>query len=94
VERAERAEAELTAMRQERERSELVARLAAEKGVSAEMLARMSGDVAENAAWLAEQDAAKPKYPSVADKGEVSGAVDSGNASSDFAEFMKSAFSA
>lgn len=96
VERAERAEAELTAMRQERERSELVARLAAEKGVSAEMLARMSGDVAENAAWLAEQDAAKPKYPSVADTGEVtsvSGAA-TGDAAADFAEFMQSAFGA
>lgn len=89
VERAERAEAELTTMKQEQERSALVARLAAEKGVSAEMLARMAGDVAENAEWLAAHEAAKSKYPSVTDRGEVQGAADTGSASADFAEFMR-----
>ena len=83
-------------MRQEQERSALVAKLAAEKGVSAEMLARMAGDVAENAAWLAEQDAAKPKYPSVADTGEVTSvsSAATGDAAAAFAEFMQSAFGA
>jgi predicted nucleic acid-binding Zn-ribbon protein len=71
VERAEKAEQALAAVKAEQERAALVAKLAAEKGVSAEMLSRMAGDVAENAAWLAEQEAAKPKYPSVKDKGEV-----------------------
>lgn len=87
VERAERAEAELTTMRQEQERSALVAKLAAEKGVSAEMLARMAGDVAENAEWLAAHDATKPKYPSVTDKGEIS-SPSTGNQ----IEFIKSLF--
>ena len=97
VERAERAEAELTTMKQEQERSALVAKLAAEKGVNAEMLARMAGDVAENAEWLAAHDATKPKYPSVTDRGEVqnvsAAGTSTGNAASDFAEFMQSAFS-
>ena len=87
VERAERAEAELTTMRQEQERSALVAKLAAEKGVSAEMLARMAGDVAENAEWLAAHDATKPKYPSVTDRGEIS-SPSTGNQT----EFIKSLF--
>ena len=87
VERAERAEAELTTMRQEQERSALVAKLAAEKGVSAEMLARMAGDVAENAEWLAAHDATKPKYPSVTDRGETS-SPSTGNQT----EFIKSLF--
>ena len=71
VERAEKAESELESIRQEQERAALVAKLAAEKGVSAEMLSRMSGDVAENAAWLAEHDSSRSKYPTIADKGEV-----------------------
>lgn len=72
VERAEKAEGELSDLRAAQERAELVARLAAEKGVDADMLSRMSGDVADNAAWLAEHDAARPKYPTLTDKGEVS----------------------
>ena len=76
-------------MKQEQERSALVAKLAAEKGVSAEMLARMAGDVAENAEWLAAHDATKPKYPSVTDRGEVQGVADTGSAPTDFADFMK-----
>lgn len=74
-------------MRQEQERSALVAKLAAEKGVSAEMLARMAGDVAENAEWLAAHDATKPKYPSVTDRGEIS-SPSTGNQT----EFIKSLF--
>lgn len=93
VERAEKAESELAGIKQEQERAALVAKLAAEKGVSAEMLSRMSGDVAENAAWLAEHDAARPKYPRITDRGEVQHVSDTGNAAADFAEFMQSAFS-
>jgi hypothetical protein len=93
VERAEKAETELAGIKQEQERAALVAKLAAEKGVSAEMLSRMAGDVTENAEWLAAHDAAKPKYPSVTDRGEVQGAAGTGSvtgsASADFADFMK-----
>lgn len=93
VERAEKAETELAGIKQEQERAALVAKLAAEKGVSAEMLSRMAGDVTENAEWLAAHDAAKPKYPSVTDRGEVQGAAGTGSvtgsAPADFADFMK-----
>lgn len=88
-ERAARAEQELAAIKAENERRALVAKLAAEKGVSAEMLSRMSGDVAENAAWLAEQEAAKQRYPSFKDAGETGSAK-----SGDKNEFVRSLFGA
>ena len=70
VEERDRLKAELDKRDAERERAEMVAKVAAEKGVDEKLLARMSGDVEENAAFLKEQMGAK--YPSVPDKGEVS----------------------
>lgn len=43
---------------------------AAEYGVDAAMLARMAGDVEENAKFLAERAEGAPKYPNVRDEGE------------------------
>ena len=48
------------------EHAEKVARIAAEKGVDEKLLARMSGDVEENAEFLA----SRPKYEAVHDEGE------------------------
>ena len=71
VERAEKAEAELSEIKAERKRAEQVAKAAAEHGVDAELLSRMSGDVEENAAFLKAQADAQPKYGTVHDGGEV-----------------------
>jgi len=70
VEERDRFKAELDKLKAERERAELVAKVAAEKGVDAALLARMSGDVDENAEFLKEQ-MAQSKYPSVPDFGEA-----------------------
>ena len=72
VERAEKAEAELSTIKAEKERADKVAKVAAEQGVDAALLARMSGDVEENAAFLKAQMEARPKYEAVHDGGEVS----------------------
>lgn len=47
----------------ERDRAEAVSKAAAEYGVDAEMLSRMSGDVGENAKYLKGRADAVPKYP-------------------------------
>ena len=52
------------------ERREAIDRAAAEYKVDASMLARMAGDVEENARFLAEKEANAPKYPNVEDGGE------------------------
>ena len=70
VERAEKAEAELSSMKAEKEHAEKVAKVAAEQGVDAKLLARMSGDVEENALFLKEQMESMPKYEPVHDAGE------------------------
>ena len=67
VEERDKLKAELDKMQAERERAELVARVAAEKGVDAALLARMSGDVEANAEFLM----ARPKYEAVHDAGET-----------------------
>ena len=51
-------------------RAEQVAKVAAEQGVDAELLARMNGDVEENAAFLKAQAETKSKYGAVHDAGE------------------------
>lgn len=71
IEQRDALQAELGSLKAAQERAELVAKVAAEKGVSAEMLSRMSGDVEENAAFLAEQEAKRPKYGAVPDAGET-----------------------
>ena len=70
--RAEAAEKKAAEMEAAQARAALVAKAAAEAGVSAEVLARMTGDteedVAANAALLAEA-IPKAAYPSVKDQG-------------------------
>ena len=72
VEQRDKYKAELDKLRADAERAELVAKTAAEQGVDAALLSRMSGDVAENAAFLKAQMDGKPKYDAVHDGGEVS----------------------
>lgn len=71
VEERDKLKAELDKLQAEREHAEKVARVAAEKGVDAALLARMSGDVDENAEFLKSQMEAKPKYDPVHDGGEA-----------------------
>ena len=66
VEERDKLKEELEKIAAERERAELVAKVAAEKGVDEKLLARMSGDVEENAEFLA----SRPKYEAVHDEGE------------------------
>ena len=66
VEERDKYKAELDKLEAERERAELVAKVAAEKGVDAALLSRMEGDVEENAEFLA----SRPKYEAVHDGGE------------------------
>ena len=54
----------------ERDRAEQVAKAAAEHGVDPALLARMAGDVDENAAFLKQQLAAQPRYPTLNDQGD------------------------
>lgn len=64
-----KANAELEELKAEKERAAAVAAAAKEHGVDADMLARMAGDVEDNAAFLAEKAASRPKYPDVPDEG-------------------------
>ena len=70
VEERDRLKAELDKLAAEREHAEKVAKIAAETGVDEKLLARMSGDVEENAEFLKAQMSAT-KYPSVPDHGEA-----------------------
>ena len=58
--------AELEGLKAEKARAEAVRRAAKEHGVDADLLARMEGDVDENAEYLA----SRPKYQPVHDSGE------------------------
>ncbi len=71
VEERDKYKAEIEAMKAEKERADLVAKVAAENGVDASLLARMSGDVEENAAYLKQTMANAPKFGQVPDGGEV-----------------------
>lgn len=71
-ERADAAESRVQAMERERERARAVKEAAAEYGVDEETLSRMSGDVAENAAFLKARTPKAPAYPQVNDPGAVS----------------------
>lgn len=71
VEERDKYKAELDKLQAERERAEKVAKVAAEKGVDAVLLARMAGDVDENADFLKAQMEGKPKYEPVHDGGEA-----------------------
>lgn len=90
VEERDRLKAQLDALEADRARAEAVAKAAAEHGVDAEMLSRMSGDVEENAAFLAERNQKTPKYGSVPDGGEAAGGGKSSRTSGEkFAEFYR-----
>ncbi len=71
--RAESAEAKLAEYERERERAAIVAEVAADKGVDAELLGRMAGDVREeieaNAEYIASKLSGAHIYPSVPDNG-------------------------
>ena len=73
LERAEKAEAESKALRDEKARNAAVKAAAASYGVDEETLSRMGGDIDSNAAFLkAKQDAKPPAaYPQVKDNGEI-----------------------
>ena len=62
----ESTKAELDALKAEKARAEAVRTAAKEHGVDADLLARMEGDVEENAKFLA----SRPKYQAVHDAGE------------------------
>lgn len=70
AEERDRLKAELDEMKADKAHAEAVAKAAAEYGVDADLLSRMSGDPDENAAYLKEQIGQR-KYPSVPDFGEA-----------------------
>ena len=71
IERAERAEAESKALKDEQEHREAVKAAAARYGVDEDTLLRMSGDVEQNAEFLQAKMPKTPAYPQVTDYGEV-----------------------
>ena len=71
VEERDRLKAKLDKLEAEAERAEQVAKVAAEQGVDAALLARMSGDVEDNAKFLKEQMDAQPKHGAAPDNGEA-----------------------
>ena len=70
TEAAEKWKAQYEKLKAESDRKEAIQAAAAEYKVDAQMLARMSGDVTENAKFLAERAAAEPKYGDMHDAGE------------------------
>lgn len=65
--------AKFEAMQAEQERAAQVAEMAAKYKVDQGTLSRMSGDVEDNAKYLAEIEAARPKYPNIKDSGDNGG---------------------
>lgn len=70
VEERDRLKAEVEQFKAEKERAEAIAKAAAEFKVDPAMLARMAGDVEDNAKFLAEQAKSAPKYGDMHDGGE------------------------
>jgi uncharacterized protein YdiU (UPF0061 family) len=70
VEERDRLKEQLEQWKAERDRAEQVAKAAAEHGVDPALLARMAGDVEENAQFLRQQLAAQPRYPTLNDQGD------------------------
>ncbi len=66
----EKYKAELEAIKDERNRAAEVAKAAKESGVDESLLARMSGDVSENAKFLKELQGSTRRYPQTRDNGE------------------------
>lgn len=80
VEERDRLASQVKAFEEEKAHAEAVAKAAAEHGVDASLLARMQGDVDENAKFLKEQMASAPKYGAVNDGGEAANsAADDGD---------------
>jgi hypothetical protein len=71
VEERDALKSQLDALQAEKAHAAAVAKAATEHGVDAALLARMSGDVDENALFLKQQLANAPKYGAVPDGGEV-----------------------
>lgn len=71
VEERDKYKAELDKVKAEAARAEQVAKVAAEQGVDAALLARMSGDVEDNAKFLKAQMDAQPKHGAAPDNGEA-----------------------
>ena len=72
TEAADRWKAKYEELKAEGDRRAAIDAAAAEHKVDASMLARMSGDVEENAKFLAEKAEAEPKYGDMHDAGEKS----------------------
>lgn len=70
VEERDKLRAQLEQLESERTRQQQVAQAAAAHGVDAALLARMAGDVEENAQFLQQQMAAVPRYPTLQDHGD------------------------
>lgn len=71
VEERDKLRAQLDALQAEKAHADAVAKAASEHGVDAALLARMSGDVDENALFLKQQMAGAPRYGVVPDAGEA-----------------------
>ena len=71
VEERDALKARVDKLEADKARADAVAKAASTHGVDAELLARMTGDVEENAVFLKAQMAAQPKYGQVPDFGEV-----------------------
>lgn len=86
TEAAEGWKAKYDELKAANDRAEAVRAAAKEHGVDADMLARMSGDVEENAKFLAERAEAVRKYPEVHDGGEVRAPAGKKSTAAQFAE--------
>ena len=71
VEERDELRARLDALEAEKAHADAVAKAASDYGVDAALLARMSGDVDENARFLKQQMVNAPKYGQVPDNGEA-----------------------
>lgn len=71
VEERDALRARIDKLEADKAHADAVAKAASEHGVDAELLARMTGDVEENAVFLKQQMAAQPRYGQVPDFGEV-----------------------
>ena len=78
TEAAEKWKADYEALKAEADRKDAIEAAAKEHGVDAAMLARMAGDVEENAKFLAEKAEAEPKYGDVHDTGNYQGSQGDG----------------
>jgi len=86
VEERDKLKAKLDKLEADAKRAEQVAKAAAEHGVDAALLSRMSGDVDENAKFLKEQMANAPKYGMVPDFGEANAPASKKSTADQFAE--------